>query len=287
MPLSEYPVESDFITGVIALNSITEEALKKDAGLSLTEAHVMFALMGGELLRVAELAETTGLSESRLEGVTAKLVVKGLVMKRDAYKDRRMTLLNLSEKGSTVASGCVDIVVAANAAALSCTTDEVLELLRIRPRWYPVEHDSPTALDVAKLIHAHALTDVLINRILSNVSRAFDISSLGYRILLALYEAGTKVSQTDLADKLLAKPSNIATTIKTLLLQERVTKRRDLVDRRKAHIDLTATGFATLKEATKPLDEALMSLEGSDNPNIRKAYCRLFSNCVEHLRASG
>jgi DNA-binding MarR family transcriptional regulator len=86
---------------LVALPRILEEDLLQQTGLSLTEYSVLMNLSeaDGRQLRMADLAQATALSASRMSRVVASLHGRGLVLKQRCDGDGRGYVACLTDEG--------------------------------------------------------------------------------------------------------------------------------------------------------------------------------------------
>jgi len=90
-----------YIDGSMRLHDLIDQNLKNTHGLSAAEYEILVRLSeaGGRRLRMAELAESTSQSRSRLSHTCGRLEGKGLVRRETCDDDKRGVWCQLTDDG--------------------------------------------------------------------------------------------------------------------------------------------------------------------------------------------
>src|SRR5690349_15452125 len=90
-----------YIDGSLRLHDLLDQSLKNTHGLSSAEYEILVRLSEapGQRLRMAELAESTSQSRSRLSHTCGRLESKGLVRRETCDDDKRGVWCRLTEDG--------------------------------------------------------------------------------------------------------------------------------------------------------------------------------------------
>ncbi len=103
--------KAELINEVVELNRRVNRALRQIApdawmqlNMTVPQVKSLFFISNNGTTNIKKLATTLKVTPSNLTGVIDRLVEQGLVVRHENPEDRRMTLLQVSEKGDTLVS---------------------------------------------------------------------------------------------------------------------------------------------------------------------------------------
>ena len=92
----------DSIRRLVRLLRVFDSEAQKTAGLSAAQVFVLRQLRNGDEASINELARRTCTDQSSVSVVVAKLVARGLIVRKRSPRDRRSALVSITPSGTSL-----------------------------------------------------------------------------------------------------------------------------------------------------------------------------------------
>ncbi len=234
---------SDYLTMMDVIAKAIMHGLEKSCSITPLQYRIMIRLLEEDEMYLKSLAEYLNVGLSTVSTAVSKLADERLLSRSENANDMRLVGLGLTDAGRAIVSRADKTILSIMSDYWSKLTREQLKATQISSLSAVKRHSHARYENGKPRVDTALVDTVMISRTLTTQAlQKHGMTTIDYRVLLALRIMGGKSFSADIAKFLFLNSSDLTACMKNLEVMGYITRNRSPKNRRIRIVELTKNG---------------------------------------------